>query len=76
MTLAAVRDRLQQQGAAEVLVAVVADKGERKAKPIAADFVALTVPDRFVFGFGMDACGAWRNLPAIYAMKEEPQCSA
>jgi hypoxanthine phosphoribosyltransferase len=76
VTLAAVRDRLLQQGAAEVLMAVVADKENGKQKPIAADFVALTVPDRFVFGFGMDACGAWRNLPAIYAMKEEPQCSA
>lgn len=75
VTLAAVRDRLLQQGAARVLMAVVADKENGKDKPIAADFVALTVPDRFVFGFGMDACGAWRNLPAIYAMKEEPQCS-
>lgn len=74
VTLAAVRDRLLQQGAAEVLVAVVADKENGKKKPIVADFVALTVPDRFVFGFGMDACGAWRNLPAIYAMKEEPAC--
>jgi hypoxanthine phosphoribosyltransferase len=31
----------------------------------------LTVPDRFVFGYGMDVNGAWRNLPAIYAMKED-----
>mgnify|MGYP000954871033 FL=1 len=76
VTLAAVRDRLLQQGAAKVLLAVVADKQNGKQKPVAADFVALDVPDRFVFGFGMDACGAWRNLPAIYAMKEEPQCSA
>ena len=76
VTLAAVRDRLLQQGAAKVLLAVVADKQNGKRKPVAADFVALDVPDRFVFGFGMDACGAWRNLPAIYAMKEEPQCSA
>ncbi len=76
VTLAAVRDRLLQQGAARVLMAVVADKENGKEKPIAADFVALTVPDRFVFGFGMDACGAWRNLPAIYAMQQEPTCSA
>ena len=27
--------------------------------------------DRFVFGYGMDVRGAFRNLPAIYAMKEE-----
>ena len=31
----------------------------------------LTVPDRFVFGFGMDAGGVWRNLPAVYAMKDD-----
>ena len=42
VTLAAVRDRLLQQGAAEVLMAVVADKENGKQKPIAADFVALT----------------------------------
>jgi hypoxanthine phosphoribosyltransferase len=29
------------------------------------------VPDRYVFGFGMDVHGAWRNLPAIYAMRED-----
>jgi len=29
------------------------------------------VPDRFVFGFGMDAGGVWRNLPAVYAMKDD-----
>jgi hypoxanthine phosphoribosyltransferase len=26
------------------------------------------VPDRYVFGFGMDAFGLWRNLPAVYAL--------
>lgn len=76
VTLAAVRSRLLQQGATEVLLAVAADKENGKPKPVQADFVALKVPDRFVFGFGMDACGAWRNLPEIYAAQEEPKCSA
>jgi hypoxanthine phosphoribosyltransferase len=58
-------------GAAEVLTAVFTDKLNGKQKPISADFVGLTVPDRFVFGFGMDVDGAWRHLPAIYAMKED-----
>ena len=71
VTLAAVKESLKRMGAAEVLTAVFADKLNGKQKPVAADFVGLTVPDRFVFGFGMDAGGAWRNLPAIYAMKEE-----
>ncbi|MBS1188710.1 MAG: hypoxanthine-guanine phosphoribosyltransferase [Rhodocyclaceae bacterium] len=71
VTMAAIHDSLKRLGAAEVLTAVFADKLNGKNKPIKADFVALTVPDRYVFGFGMDVKGAWRNLPAIYALKEE-----
>ena len=71
VTLAAVKESLIRLGAAEVLLAVFADKLNGKTKPIHADFVGLTVPDRFVFGFGMDVDGAWRNLPAIHAMKDE-----
>lgn len=69
ITLAAVRDRLLAQGAARVLTAVFADKALGRDKPIRADFVGVSVPDRYVFGFGMDAYGLWRNLPAIYALK-------
>jgi len=71
LTLAAVRERLLQLGAARCYVAVVADKLNGRTKPLQADFVALTVPDRFLFGYGMDVRGAWRNLPAIYALREE-----
>lgn len=70
VTLAAVKDSLMQLGAREVLLAVFADKLNGHDKPIRPDFCALTVPDRFVFGYGMDVNGAWRNLPAIYAMKD------
>lgn len=70
VTLAAVVESLKQQGAAEVLTAVFADKLHGRPKPISADFCGLTVPDRFCFGFGMDVDGAWRHLPGIYAMKE------
>lgn len=69
LTLAAIRDRMLQLGATACYTAVAAEKENGKAKPIRADFVALTVPDRFVFGYGMDVRGAWRNLPAIYAVK-------
>lgn len=71
VTLAAIVDRMQHLGAKACFTAVATDKLNGKNKPIKADFVALSVPDRFVFGFGMDVAGAWRNLPAIYAMKEE-----
>lgn len=71
VTLAAVKESLVRLGAAEVLMAVFVEKENGKQKPVKADFVGLTVPDRFVFGFGMDVRGAWRQLPAIYALKEE-----
>jgi len=68
-TLAAIRDRLQAEGVGKFYSAVFADKAIGRAKPIAADFVGVTVPDRYVFGFGMDVNEYWRNLPAIYALK-------
>jgi len=70
LTLAAVCESIKRLGAAEVKTAVFVEKENGKQKPIRADFVGLTVPDRFVFGFGMDVSGAWRHLPAIYAMQE------
>jgi hypoxanthine phosphoribosyltransferase len=69
ITLAAVRARLLDMGAKLVLCAVFADKELGRPKPIAADFTGVRVPDRYVFGFGMDAYGLWRNLPAVYALK-------
>lgn len=69
-TLAAIRDKLLGMGAAKVLTAVLTDKDNGLAKPIHADFSGFTVPNRYVFGCGMDAYGYWRNLPAIYALKD------
>ena len=71
ITLAAVKDSLRRLGAAEVMAAVFVDKQNGLDKPVHADFVGLPVPNRFVFGFGMDVRGAWRHLPAIYAAREE-----
>jgi len=69
-TMAAVKQRVLDLGATGFYCAVFADKLHDKIKPINADFVGVTVPERFVFGFGMDIHGAWRNLPAIYATRE------
>jgi len=68
-TLAALRQRVMELGASKFYSAVFADKRHGRDKPIHADFVGVELPDRFVFGYGMDIEGAWRNLPAIYAVK-------
>lgn len=69
-TMNAIRGRILGQGAAAFYCAVLTEKTLSATKPIKADFVGLHVPDRFVFGCGMDARGYWRNLPEIYAMKD------
>ena len=70
ITLNAIRDRTLQLGASDVRIAVLAEKCRNRAMPISADFTALTVPDRFVFGSGMDVRGLWRHLPGIYAVSD------
>lgn len=67
-TLAAIKQRLLSMGAAECLLAVLVDKERPEGKPVAADFVALQAPNRYLFGGGMDVQGAWRNLQGIYAV--------
>lgn len=70
-TLAAIVEDCKAQGAQAVYTAVLTDKRHQRKHGIQADFVGLEVADRYVFGFGMDYKGYWRNLPGIYALKEE-----
>ncbi len=71
LTLAAIVDTLRTQGAASVSSAVLVHKcHDRKAYPgMRADFCGLDIEDRFLFGYGMDYKGYWRNAPGIFAVK-------
>lgn len=73
ITLAAIVDLVKRNGAKTVSCAVfcVKDYGEEinSRKPLKAEYVGISVPNRFIYGYGMDVSGAWRNLPAIYAVK-------
>ena len=69
-TLAAIVDDCRRAGAAAVYSAVLVNKRHERKQGTAADFHALEVPDRYVFGCGMDYQGYLRNLPGIYALNE------
>lgn len=69
-TLAAIEARYRREGAAEVCKAVLAVKDRRRKHDVAVEFVGLNVPDRYVFGYGMDYKGYLRNAPGIYAEAE------
>lgn len=70
-TLRAIMNYCREDGAREVLSAVLVTKAhQRRAPDIRADFCGLEVPDRYVFGYGMDYKGYLRNAPGIFALKE------
>lgn len=70
-TLKAVKHWCEDQGATDVRIAVLATKDhDRCVEGIDADYVGVVVPDRYVFGYGMDFHEQGRNLPAIYALAE------
>lgn len=70
-TLGAILDYSREAGAASISTAVLVDKRhDRKSVPgLKADYCGLEVVDRYVFGFGMDYKGYWRNAPGIFAPK-------
>ena len=70
-TLAAIRDWCREQGAAEVRIAALAVKDHDRCVPgLCADYVGVEVPDRYVYGYGMDYHEQGRGLPAIYALRD------
>ncbi len=69
-TLAAIIEYCQAQAPASLRTAVLAQKEHDRGVRPPLEYVGLKVPDRYVFGCGMDYKGYWRNLPGIYAVSE------
>jgi hypoxanthine phosphoribosyltransferase len=67
-TLAAIEARYRADGAKRVFKAVLTRKDRTRKLAIDVDFVGLDIPDRYVFGYGMDYKGYLRNAPGIYAV--------
>lgn len=75
ITLQAITDYCHEQGAKEVLTAVLVDKHHKRAPNglQKADFVGLTVDDHWVFGYGLDCHEYLRNAPGIFMVSPEQQ---
>lgn len=67
-TLAAIEERYRVDGAKDIFKAVLTRKDRPRKISIDVDFVGLEIPDRYVFGYGMDYKGYLRNAPGIYAV--------
>lgn len=76
MTLQSIIQYCELQGATKVISAVLLKKNHNRCvehdslKTALTDNIALTVEDEYVFGFGMDYNGQYRQLHSIYAIEE------
>lgn len=71
ITLLEIMQACRHAGAHSMYTAVLVEKQLSRPPPLQhADFTGLTVPDRYVFGYGMDYRGYLRNCAGIYAVAE------
>ena len=68
-TLAAIVEHCRAQGARSVESVVLVEKRHGRKHGIQADYVGLQAEDRYLFGYGMDYKGYWRNAAGIFAVK-------
>lgn len=69
LTMKALIEYCEKDGAAGVHSAVLVEKKCSKRCDFEVDFLGLYVEDRYVFGYGMDYKGYLRNANGIYAVK-------
>lgn len=50
-------------------VCTLLDKAERREVPVPLDYIGFTIPNVFVFGYGLDIDEYYRNLPFIGVVK-------
>lgn len=56
---------LQARGPASLRVCCLLDKWERRQANIQVDYVGFSIPDEFVFGYGLDVDELYREVPVI-----------
>ncbi len=66
-TLAGIEERYRAEGARTVMKAVLVIKDRARQRDVPVEFSGMHVPDRYVFGYGMDYKGYLRNAPGIFA---------
>ena len=70
-TLTHVLNLLKTRSPASLKVCSLLDKKERREVEVSIDYVGFEIPDKFVFGYGLDLDEYWRNLPFIGVVKED-----
>lgn len=64
-TLSSVVAMLETRRPKSLKICTLLDKAERREVPVKVDYVGFTIPNEFVFGYGLDLDEYYRNLPYI-----------
>jgi len=73
-TLHEIIEYVKSEGAKKTYTAVLVDKiHDRKEGVTSADFTGVTVPDKYVFGYGMDYKQYLRNVKGIFAAHKDDE---
>lgn len=64
-TIKAVIDFLCTREPKSLRVCTLLDKATRREIPVPVDYLGFSIPDKFVFGYGLDIDEYYRNLPFI-----------
>ncbi|MGD0779556.1 MAG: hypoxanthine phosphoribosyltransferase [Dehalococcoidales bacterium] len=70
ITLAYFLEYLKKKNPASLKLCALTEKPSRRRVPVKINYVGLTVPDKFIVGYGIDCNEKYRNLPDICALEE------
>ncbi|HEY98234.1 MAG TPA: hypoxanthine phosphoribosyltransferase [Dehalococcoidia bacterium] len=70
ITVSFLLDYLEEKNPASLKLCALLDKPSRRRKPVKIDYLGLTVPDKFLVGYGLDCDEQYRNLPDIFYLEE------
>ncbi len=71
LTLAYIQKLIKSRNPASLRTAVLLDKRARRQVEVEVDEIVFNIPDRFVFGYGLDSPGGYnRNLSDIVTIRE------
>ena len=70
-TIAAVLEMLATRKPASLKICSLLDKSERREVPVPIHYIGFDIPNKFVFGYGLDVDELFRNLPFIGVVKAD-----
>ncbi|RLD01949.1 MAG: hypoxanthine phosphoribosyltransferase [Chloroflexi bacterium] len=70
-TLASVLGLLATRKPASLKVCTLLDKAERRETEVPLDYVGFVIPNKYVFGYGLDLDEYYRELPFIGVVNED-----